>query len=131
MKRDAKKKDSADLTAEMQPLLRAAHAASEKKGLEIVALDLRKATSFTDFFLVCSGNSQRQVQAIADNIEQHLREAGLRPTHTEGYSSAEWILLDYGNFIVHVFSASARRFYDLERLWRDAEMIELPDEARE
>lgn len=104
----------------------AARAASEKKASEIVALDLRKVASFTDYFLLSSGTSSRQVQAIADFVEEQLRLAGRRPLHTEGYSRAEWILLDYGDFVVHTFNVTARRFYDLERLWRDAERVELP-----
>ena len=109
-------------------ILIAARAASEKKGIEIVALDLRKVASFTDYFLICTGANSRQVQAIAESIEEQLRKAGRRPLHSEGYSTGEWILLDYGDFVVHVFSHTARRFYDLERLWRDAEKVTLPDD---
>ncbi|HEU4387356.1 MAG TPA: ribosome silencing factor [Blastocatellia bacterium] len=109
-----------------EAVLIAARAASEKKASEIVALDLRKVASFTDYFLLSSGSSSRQVQAIADSVEEQLRAAGRRPLHTEGYGRAEWILLDYGDFVVHTFSVTARRFYDLERLWRDSERVELP-----
>jgi ribosome-associated protein len=112
-------------------ILIAAAAVSEKKGVGITALDLRKVASFTDYFLICSGTNTRQVQAIAESVEDHLRNAGRRPLHSEGYSTAEWILLDYGDFIVHVFSITARRFYDLERLWRDAEQVKLPGELNE
>jgi ribosome-associated protein len=105
----------------------ACRAAGEKKASEILLLDLRKVATFTDFFLICSGSSTRQVQAISDSVEEQLRLVGRRPLHTEGYSRAEWILLDYGDLVVHVFSIAARRFYDLERLWRDAERLELPE----
>lgn len=106
----------------------AARAAGEKKATDLVVLDLREVASFTDYFLICTGASTRQVQAISDSVEEQLRNAGKRPLHIEGYSSAEWILLDYGDFIVHVFSSSSRRFYDLERLWRDAGRVELPEQ---
>lgn len=105
----------------------AAHAASAKKATDLVLLDLRTIVSFTEFFLICTGASTRQVQAISNAIEETLRASGKRPLHIEGYSSAEWILLDYGDFIVHVFSPASRRFYDLERLWRDAPLIEIKD----
>lgn len=108
----------------------AARAASDKKATEIVALDLREIASFTDYFLICSGGNQRQVQAIADAIEDALRKEGRRPLHTEGYSAAEWILLDYGDFVVHVFSTPSRKFYDLERLWRDASHLALPEDVQ-
>lgn len=103
----------------------AARAASERKATEMVALDLREIASFTEFFLICTGANQRQVQAISNAVEEELRKAGKRPLHTEGYSNAEWILVDYGDFIVHVFSAASRKFYDLERLWRDAKKVEV------
>jgi ribosome-associated protein len=115
-------------TAELEgAVLDAARAAAEKKAVEIVALDLRQVASFTDYFLICSGANQRQVQAIADSVEDALKKAGRRPMHIEGYSAAEWILLDYGDFVVHVFGSQARRFYELERLWRDALRVALPD----
>ncbi len=109
-------------------VLVAAHAAGEKKATDRVLLDLRTVASFTDFFLICTGASTRQVQAISNAIEETLRKNGKRPLHIEGYSSAEWILLDYGDFIVHVFSPASRRFYDLERLWRDAGRAEIREE---
>lgn len=107
----------------------AARAAAEKKATEIVVLDLRRVTSFTEYFIICSGANPRQVQAIADSVEDALRNEGKRPLHSEGYSNAEWILLDYGDFIVHSFNATARRFYDLERLWRDADVLTLPGDS--
>jgi ribosome-associated protein len=102
----------------------ATQAASEKKATDLVVLDLRKAASFTEYFLICTGASTRQVQAISNAVEEALLKNGKRPGHIEGYSSAEWILLDYGDFIVHVFGPASRRFYDLERLWRDAPRVE-------
>ena len=105
-------------------------AASDKKALAPVVLDLRELASFTDYFVITSGTNQRQVQAIADEVEARLKQAGTRPARIEGYKTAEWVLLDYGDFIVHVFDEKARRFYDLERLWRDAARIELPPELR-
>jgi ribosome-associated protein len=85
-----------------------------------VVLDVREATSFADFFLVCSGANSRQIQAIADEIQAELKQLGEYPLSIEGYTNAEWVLIDYGDFLVHVFSQKARVFYDLERLWRDA-----------
>jgi ribosome-associated protein len=129
MARGAKKKSGADAVvqpAETEELVRtAARAASDKKASEMVMLDLRKVASFTEYFLICTGGSSRQVQAIADAMEEELRRVGKRPLHIEGRSGAEWILLDYGDFIAHVFTGASRRFYDLERLWRDAGRIEL------
>ena len=107
----------------------AAGAASERKALEMVALDIRKIASFAEYFLICSGNSTRQVQAIADEVLERLREErDARPINTEGYEAATWILLDYGDLIVHVFTEDSRQFYQLERLWRDAERVALPEE---
>jgi ribosome-associated protein len=103
----------------------AAHAAIEKKATDLVVLDLRKVASFTEYFLICSGASSRQVQAISNAVEEALLKRGKRPLHVEGYSSAEWILLDYGDFIVHVFGHASRTFYDLERLWRDAGRVQV------
>ena len=107
----------------------AARAASDKKATDLVVLDLRTAASFTEYFLICTGASTRQVQAISNAVEESLLKNGKRPLHIEGYSSAEWILLDYGDFIVHVFGPASRRFYDLERLWRDAPRVEVKMDA--
>lgn len=104
-------------------------AASSRKATGAIVLDLRKTGAFTDYFLICTGSNPRQVQAIADAIEQALKAVKVRPTHVEGYDRAEWVLLDYFDFIVHVFSSSARQFYGLERLWGEAARIEIPDEA--
>lgn len=107
----------------------AIEAASSRKATGTIVLDLRKTGAFTDYFLICTGSNPRQVQAIADAIEQALKAAKVRPTHVEGYDRAEWVLLDYFDFIVHVFSPGARQFYGLERLWGEAARIEIPDEA--
>jgi ribosome-associated protein len=109
-------------------MLAALHAASDRKALGLVALDLRAVASFTDFFLIASGTNQRQVQAIADAVVEQLKTRGSRALRVEGYNAAEWVLLDYGDFIFHIFEEKARRFYDLERLWRDAARVPLPDE---
>src|SRR5215217_6047343 len=109
-------------------VLAALHAASEKKALEPVVLDLREIASFTDFFLIVSGANERQVQAISDGVYETLKKAGEAALRVEGYKTAEWILLDYGDFVVHVFEQKARKFYDLERLWRESKRVELPAE---
>lgn len=103
-------------------------AASDKKAHELTVLDLREIASFTDYFLITSGTNPRQVQAIADEVVERLKKQGTRSARVEGYNTAEWVLVDYGDFIVHVFEDKARRFYDLERLWRDARRVELPPE---
>lgn len=103
----------------------AVRAAEEKKAQDLVVLQLAEITSFTDYFIICSGTSSRQVQAIADEVTGQLKKRGVRALQTEGYANAEWILVDYGPFVVHIFSDTARRFYDLERLWRDAERIKV------
>ncbi len=108
----------------------AVHAARDKKALDIVVLDLRKAGGFTDYFVICTGANPRQINAIAAGVEDTLRtDHGERPTLAEGVHKSEWILLDYFNFIVHVFSRDCRTFYDLERLWGNAERFEFADES--
>jgi ribosome-associated protein len=102
----------------------AVRAAEDKKATDLVILDLRKAAGFTDFFVICSGGNPRQVRAIADGIHETLATAGTRPSHIEGADRSEWILLDYFDFIVHVFAPETRVFYGLERLWGNAERIE-------
>ncbi|HEY3041867.1 MAG TPA: ribosome silencing factor [Pyrinomonadaceae bacterium] len=101
-------------------------AASEKKAINSVVLDLREIASFTDYFIITSGTNERQVQAISDDVVETLKKAGTPAARVEGYKSAEWILLDYGDFVVHVFDEKARKFYDLERLWRESRRVELP-----
>ena len=103
-------------------------AARSKKAIEITVLDLRKTGAFTDQFVICTGANPRQVHAIADAVEQSLKAAGVRPSHVEGYERAEWILLDYFDFIVHIFAPETRQFYGLDRLWGNATRIEIPDE---
>lgn len=103
----------------------AAQAADEKKAQEILVLRLSAITEFTDYFVICTGASTRQTQAIADAVTEELKKVKTRPLHIEGYNNAEWILIDYGAFVVHVFTEQSRSFYDLERLWRDAERVEV------
>jgi ribosome-associated protein len=107
---------------------KAVRAALDKKAIDVVVLDLRHTAAFTDYFILCSGQTQRQVKAIADAVEEALRAAKIRPAHIEGYDRAEWVLMDFFTFIVHVFTPSMRAFYSLERLWGDAERIEVSDE---
>src|SRR5712691_12175844 len=103
----------------------AIQACLEKKAEEISILELEKGSwAFTDYFVVCSGTNPRQIQAISDEVEDRLEKAGLWPTHVEGYKQAEWVLLDYVDFVVHVFSEKARKYYDLERLWKSAKRLE-------
>jgi ribosome-associated protein len=103
----------------------AIQACLEKKAEELTILEMEKGSgAFTDYFVLCSGTNPRQVQAIADEVELRLKSAGLRPTHVEGYNQAEWVLVDYVDFVVHVFSEKARKFYDLERLWKTAKRLE-------
>jgi ribosome-associated protein len=106
----------------------AIQACLEKKAEELSILEMEKGSgAFTDYFVLCSGTNPRQVQAIADEVELQLKKTGLRPTHVEGYNQAEWVLLDYVDFVVHVFSEKARKFYDLERLWKSAKRLEPSD----
>lgn len=103
-------------------------ACQDKKAEQVTILELEKGSgAFTDYFVVCSGTNPRQIQAIADSVEERLEALGMRPTHTEGYKQAEWVLLDYVDFVVHIFSETARQYYDLERLWKSAVRLE-PDE---
>ncbi len=106
----------------------AIQACLEKKAEELSILEMEKGSgAFTDYFVLCSGTNPRQVQAIADEVELRLKNAGLRATHVEGYKQAEWVLVDYVDFVVHVFSEKARKFYDLERLWKSAKRLEPGD----
>ena len=103
----------------------AIQACLEKKAEEISILEMEKGSgAFTDYFVLCSGTNPRQVQAIADEVELRLKSTGVRPAHVEGYRQGEWILVDYVDFVVHVFSEKARKFYDLERLWKTARRLE-------
>lgn len=107
----------------------AVNAAEDKKAEGLVVLDLRKAAGFTDYFIICSGTNTRQNRAIADGIVDALALAGEKPAHVEGYDRSEWILLDYFDFIVHVFAPETRTFYGLERLWGNAEEVQGTDES--
>ncbi|MEK6279926.1 MAG: ribosome silencing factor [Acidobacteriota bacterium] len=109
-------------------VITALRAAAEKKAIDMVVLDLREIASFTDFFVIVSGSNERQVQAISDEVSETLKKSGSPAARVEGYKTAEWILLDYGDFVVHVFDEKARRFYDLERLWRESKRVILPPE---
>lgn len=105
----------------------AVRAAESKKATDIKVLDLTGITSFADFFVICTGANQRQIQAISDEVGLQLKqEAGELPTSVEGYSQAEWVLADYGDLLVHIFSPKAREYYSLERLWRGAKALEIP-----
>ena len=111
-----------------QQIAAAIQACLEKKAEELSILEMEKGSgAFTDYFVLCSGSNPRQVQAIADEVELRLKNADLRPAHVEGYKQAEWVLLDYVDFVVHVFSEKARKFYDLERLWKSAKRLEPSD----
>ena len=100
-------------------------ACQDKKAEQVTILELEKGSgAFTDYFVICSGTNPRQIQAIADAVDERLESLGLRPAHTEGYKQAEWVLLDYVDFVVHIFSENARRYYDLERLWKTAQRLE-------
>jgi len=115
-------------TKSLRPEIRCAvEAAQNKKAADVTLLDLAELSAFTDAFLLCTGFSTRQVQAISDDIEEQLARRGVRLLHREGYESAEWVLLDFGGFIVHVFTERSRQFYDLERLWRAARRTTFPD----
>jgi ribosome-associated protein len=120
---------SAGKTGLPAELTLAAAVAYEKKAADVVALDLRAVQAFTDFFFICTGQNARQVKAIADAIEMALAKEGQKPAHVEGYDRANWILLDYFTFIVHVFAPDARAFYDIERLWGSAGRVAMPDPA--
>ena len=106
--------------------LAAVEAAESKQAKDIKVLDLREITTFADFFVVLSGANARQIQAIADEIEIALRQQlGEYPSSVEGYQNAEWVLLDYGDYVIHIFTEKARQYYDLERLWRDGKTVAL------
>ncbi len=99
-------------------------AVESKKALDVTVLDISEIASFANHFVICSGESTRQIQAIADEVEAKLKSNGFRPNHIEGYRNAEWVLLDYVDLVIHIFSKKARAYYDLERLWRDAKQID-------
>jgi ribosome-associated protein len=122
MAKSDKQRKPARLPAQIEAAVRAVE---DKKALDVVVLDLRKADGFTDFFVICSGANARQVRAIADSVTESLAAEGVRPAHLEGYDRSEWVLIDYFDFVVHVFAPETRMFYGLERLWGSAERIEM------
>ena len=108
-----------------RPVAEAILACQDKQAENVTVLELEKDSgAFTDFFVMCSGTNPRQIQAIADAVDERLEKLGLRVAHSEGYKQAEWVLLDYVDFVVHIFSEKAREFYDLERLWKSARRLE-------
>ena len=115
------------LSAEEKTAL-STRAATDKKALDVIVLDMHRASSITDYFLICSGGSARQVQAIADAIDEQLNHWGIASLSVEGYREARWILMDYGDVIMHVFSQDTREFYDLEHLWANAPQVDLSHE---
>src|SRR6202140_1911604 len=111
-----------------QQVARAVKAIESKKGEDVVILEMDQGSgAFTDYFVVCSGTNPRQIQAIADDVEKQMSEVGQLPNSVEGYNQAEWVLLDYVDFVLHVFSERARKFYDLERLWKSARKLSPAD----
>jgi ribosome-associated protein len=123
MAKTEKRRRPSRIPSEIQ---RAIAAAEDKKAEDIVLLDLREAAGFADYFLICSGGNARQTRAIADAVMEALGSDGAKPAHVEGYQRSEWILLDYFDFIVHIFIPETRLFYSLERLWGNAERVEIP-----
>ena len=115
-----------------QQVALAVQAVENKKGEEVVILEMDRASgAFTDYFVVCTGTNPRQVQAISDEVEKLLSQNGERPASREGFQQAEWVLLDYVHFVVHIFSERARKFYDLERLWKSANKLKPADLKKE
>jgi ribosome-associated protein len=113
-------------TPEDPSWLTAVRAAGSKKAIDVRVLDLRQVTTFADYFVICSGANQRQIQAISDEVGAQMKKRGESPLSIEGYDNAEWVLMDYGDVLVHVFSENSRAFYDLDRLWRHARSLEIP-----
>jgi ribosome-associated protein len=122
VKPDTHRKSSSPLPTQVD---HAVSAAEDKKAEDLLVLDLRKAAGFTDYFVICSGTNARQIRAIADSIIESLAALGTKPAHLEGYDRSEWILIDYFDFIVHIFTPETRLFYGLERLWGSAERVEV------
>jgi ribosome-associated protein len=121
MAKTEKRRKVARLPAQIETAVRAVE---DKKAMDVAVLDLRKAAGFTDYFVICSGANPRQIRAIADSVTESLGAQNVRPAHVEGYDRSEWILLDYFDFVVHIFAPETRMFYGLERLWGSAEHVE-------
>ncbi|MCW5979404.1 MAG: ribosome silencing factor [Bryobacteraceae bacterium] len=124
-KQPAVERDALPLQTSDANWLVAVRAAESKKASDIKVLDLREVTSFADYFVICTGANPRQIQAISDEVVLQLKQRNERVNSAEGYEGADWILLDYGDLIVHVFSEKAREYYDLDRLWRHARTVDL------
>ena len=124
MAKAEKRRNTTTTTGLPKDIERAIQAAEDKKAFDLTVLDLRKAGGFTDYFVICSATNVRQVRAIADAVVDALREQGLKPAHVEGHDRSAWVLLDYFDFVVHVFAPETRMFYGLERLWGNAELVE-------
>ena len=133
MKKAAAKRPTVKKPAVKKPVdptwLTAVRAAEEKKALDIKVLDLTGVSSFTDFFVICTGSSAKQNQAISDEVAMRMKKRGELPLSVEGYSQAEWVLTDYGDVVVHALTPKARSYYDLERLWREGKAVVIPAEA--
>jgi ribosome-associated protein len=125
MSKSISKRASTPAPAVPDQVATAVRAAADKKADDLVVLDLRKAAGFTDYFVICTGQNARQIKAIADGVEEALAHGHVKPAHVEGYGHAEWVLLDYFDFVVHVFGAETRRFYGLERLWGSATPVDV------
>jgi len=109
--------------------LTCARLAAAKKASDLVVMDVSRLTSIADFFVICNGRSDRQVQSIAQAIEEHLGELGLRPLAVEGYQRGQWVLMDFNDVVVHIFYTPVREFYDLDRLWAEAPRLQVPEQA--
>jgi ribosome-associated protein len=130
MTKTPKAKSDKAKTSKLPTQIEAAiRAAEDKKAEALTVLDLRKATGFTDYFVICSGGNSRQVRAIADGVTEALAASGVKPAHVEGYDRSDWILLDYFDFVVHIFAPATRLFYGLERLWGAAEPVDIPSQS--
>ena len=126
MAKSDKRKKSARLPRQIELAI---GAAEDRKATDIVVLDLRKAAGFTDFFVICSGSNPRQIRAIADAVMEALAAEGAKPAHVEGYDRSEWVLIDYGDVVLHIFAADDREFYRLEEFWQGAPRLDLTSEA--
>jgi ribosome-associated protein len=128
VKPDTRRSSAAPLGRFPEPVRTAVRAAFDKKAQHVTVLDLRRTAAFTDVFVICSGQTPRQVKAIVEAVEEALGRAHVRPSHIEGAARGEWVLMDYFDFIVHVFTPDTRAFYALERLWGSAELLEITEE---